>query len=1109
MKKFLSLLVCASFIVTLAAPPAYPQPQSQPLMGRDLASLPKPGGMVVLSNAVKSPVLRGIKVFTNDPLNFDFILDPGDKDRRDILTGKMDPKIQAELKETSNRLFKYFLTALTVPDNEIWVNLSPYEKDRIIPKNFGRTEMGRDLLGQDYLLKQITASLMFPEGEAGRRFWGRVYQEAQKKFGTTHIPVDTFNKVWVMPDKAVIYEKISGHQATAFVVDSRLKIMLESDYIAAKKHGEAAAVGAVQREPLTDAQKLSRNVAREVIIPILEKEVNEGENFAPLRQVYNSILLALWYKERMKGSILSSAYVNRGKIAGVNVADQAIAQKIWRRYVQAYKKGVFNLIEEEKDAATQQIIPRKYFAGGFTIKDLAMTVTSDPSVFTRRTFLGTGLAALAGLGLVEVLGGCGVTPSGVWNFSHINSINISPTLASNYWGYNVGTSGGALTVQILYNTPQQQNTVYILNRNGTIVSPDHGTNKTYMYNTPQGENILLNVIDILNFVKSLSAGNASELDGAIQKIQASLPAPLIDVSITKVFNYQYTQEEYSITPQTDSNGDVNLRLSDQIPDQTLGLGIPSETGTDNINMSTQVVTSYFSWLYPESETFQPNTDEWANVLYWILLDLQGALEVEQAAQPGGNTAAITQLEQWIATISGWYNNYFNPKAKNTFEKNAKSVRPIDLRRIDLAAKRQGQGPDRAMAVTRRTFIAQSLAFLALSRSTLLIGQYSPKNAKPFAYEKAIIGTGAPHHQKVVVFGSNHPDVFSVSRMRQLMENVSRFKNPQSAKNLKDTIASKREFLTQYRAFIRNFEQTVQENPDIKAFGNEDMVFDEQQRPEKLNMDNVRKIKTVVRNAVASLFEGDRSVDIEKMTDDVLLYTLPPQQYLALTDKRIAEMTPVGIEDGVLLKEQFKNVQAHYQDSVLLSSAADRGFISQEDFQFLLDLYTFQTINNSRRARIEGIKNRAGDSYRPLLDAYIRNYDEYIDLIQKRSAAMARNIHQYGNNMIVPVGDFHFQTLVKTLRSMPSTKAGKAGKAGKAAPSKGDQAMKGGIDLTRNSTPLDLRHTGNAAHFIIDPAQIERLNMAPGLTPQVFAVDPLQSLPEFLGMSREEAGQMAA
>ena len=35
--------------------------------------------------------------------------------------------------------------------------------------------MGRDLLAEDYMLKQITASMIYPEDEVGKKFWKRVY----------------------------------------------------------------------------------------------------------------------------------------------------------------------------------------------------------------------------------------------------------------------------------------------------------------------------------------------------------------------------------------------------------------------------------------------------------------------------------------------------------------------------------------------------------------------------------------------------------------------------------------------------------------------------------------------------------------------------------------------------------------------------------------------------------------------------------------------------------------------------------------------------------------------------------------------------------------------
>ncbi|MBF0619716.1 MAG: hypothetical protein HQL19_06060 [Candidatus Omnitrophica bacterium] len=158
--------------------------------------LPEPGAMLAMTTGYVPPMLKGMKVRAGVPLAFDFILDSGN--------ATLD---RAALQQESSRLIKYFLAALTIPEKDLWVNLSPYEKDRIIPDELGFTGMGRDLLAEDYILKQVTASLVYPEGDTGRKFWAEVYKQAYAKYGTTDIPVDTFNKVWIVPQKAQVYER--------------------------------------------------------------------------------------------------------------------------------------------------------------------------------------------------------------------------------------------------------------------------------------------------------------------------------------------------------------------------------------------------------------------------------------------------------------------------------------------------------------------------------------------------------------------------------------------------------------------------------------------------------------------------------------------------------------------------------------------------------------------------------------------------------------------------------------------------------------------------------------------------------------------------------------
>src|SRR5262249_44434051 len=154
------------------------------------------------------------------------------------------------------------------------------------------------------------------EDKIGKEFWKRVYEEASRKFGSTNVPINTFNKVWIMPDKAVVYENMKA--GTAYVVESKLKVMLDQDYLALEKQplhtwghvpegdSEALSPSTLPSEiglnakatqgnhhnDVPDINSLGTKIVREIVIPALTKEVNEGKNFAQLRQVYNSIILA-------------------------------------------------------------------------------------------------------------------------------------------------------------------------------------------------------------------------------------------------------------------------------------------------------------------------------------------------------------------------------------------------------------------------------------------------------------------------------------------------------------------------------------------------------------------------------------------------------------------------------------------------------------------------------------------------------------------------------------------------------------------------------------------------------------------------------------------------
>jgi hypothetical protein len=357
MRKNIVAMVLAIFIVNTCLPPSYAQ---------TVLDLPVAGSVVGLSQHFSPVMIKGVNVDPENPMIFDFIVDPGQ-------SGLDKDAIFPE----ATKLIKYFMAALAVPEDDLWVNLSPYEKDRIVPEALGMTELGRDMLAQDYLLKQVTASLIDPRNKVGKEFWDLIYKEAYTTYGTTDVPVDAFNKVWIMPAKAVVYV----NKGKALVVESSLKLMLEEDYLAASHHQPSDVDAA---SPLS---AMTKEILRKIVVPVLEKEVNEGKNFAPLRQVYNALVLAYWFRENFKKSVLHRIYAGRSRIKGVDVDDKEISRKIYAQYVASFSKGVYNYVKEEYDPLTQGMVPKKYFSGGERFDRAALnetvTTTDDPALANR------------------------------------------------------------------------------------------------------------------------------------------------------------------------------------------------------------------------------------------------------------------------------------------------------------------------------------------------------------------------------------------------------------------------------------------------------------------------------------------------------------------------------------------------------------------------------------------------------------------------------------------------------------------------------------------------------------------------------------------------------
>ena len=392
-----------------------------------LPYLPQVGSLVENSPHLDPVSLRGLEFYPHNPFKFDFVLDQASADIHDD-----------ELQKTADRLLKYFFAALTMPAKDFWVNLSPYEQNVIVPDQLGLTDLGHDLLGEDYMLKQLSASLTCPNTLLGKKFWDKVYQQIQQRYGNLNIPANTFNKVWIMPDKCKVVEDNN----CGFIKESRLKVMLEEDYIATQHSVTTMSVDTAKNEQTKDTRKISLDAMREVILPVIEEEINHGKNFLYLRQIYNSLILATWFKRKLKDSILNQTYADKKKIAGVESNDPQIKEKVYNQYLESYKQGAYNFIKKEfiktSGGLPVKITRRKYFSGGFTGQNLPgkledqletragsylsnITSLKDPAILeagAKPSFKPAARAPAlitALLGLVILIGGCATSPIKPYN----------------------------------------------------------------------------------------------------------------------------------------------------------------------------------------------------------------------------------------------------------------------------------------------------------------------------------------------------------------------------------------------------------------------------------------------------------------------------------------------------------------------------------------------------------------------------------------------------------------------------------------------------------------------------------------------------------------------
>ncbi len=336
--KFISLLLCFSFFIQQAG------------FAQIAGELDISGHIAQLRASLIQDKFRPLhlRYLSYDHLNnsFNLLLDKGD------LNHLKKPAVE----DTTKTLLNYFFVGISLPNDSFWVNLRPDSEDRIIDNDLAKTDVGKILLEADLQLKKDTANATSPQTSEGKEYWDKLYKKAGELFGSDNLTIPTLTRPWIVPGEIIIRET----ESNAYVYKATLKVMLEQDYL------KDSNLYSFKDDRLKALNEYSSQLIRELIIPKLTKEINTAKRYAPLRQVYYSLIIAQWFKSRFYGKGgLYSYLIDKKNLTGLVSQAPWSKTTYFKEYQKSFKQGEYNLKIPVSGSFGQTI--RSYMSGGMNL----------------------------------------------------------------------------------------------------------------------------------------------------------------------------------------------------------------------------------------------------------------------------------------------------------------------------------------------------------------------------------------------------------------------------------------------------------------------------------------------------------------------------------------------------------------------------------------------------------------------------------------------------------------------------------------------------------------------------------------------------------------------
>jgi hypothetical protein len=270
----------------------------------------------------------------------------------------------AEQQELQSRLGRYLNTFLVLSGEHVNVTLTPADDYCGLPRLLRHTELGRDLLAQDMVLKHYTAAQLHPSTERGKAFWDRV-----NALPSGRSNFQSCVRVWIVPGDASVREETVGDSGQVTIEKLGLKVLCEQDYETLRQYRTSQGARTVT-SCSAEVEKVVIGLFKELIVPEIQNEVSLGPRFGLLRQILSVLLVAKWIMNSSLGEALTRAGfigANTPDKYGLNVVDGAVLDSMKRIYLQMFGRGVWQYTALRFDAQSGLVEKRLYVGGGVVL----------------------------------------------------------------------------------------------------------------------------------------------------------------------------------------------------------------------------------------------------------------------------------------------------------------------------------------------------------------------------------------------------------------------------------------------------------------------------------------------------------------------------------------------------------------------------------------------------------------------------------------------------------------------------------------------------------------------------------------------------------------------